>query len=220
MKRRVIIISLLLATLTALSGMAQSAMNRPVMWGLKASLQAELPDKWRNDVHAVKMYDTGFGFTLGGVCNIWLGSDFYFEPGVSFFYEGYSYDEVYVMAPDNGVVEKSPSLYKVGLRVPLQFGYSLGINDRVGCTFFTGPQLGYALGGKVQSRPEYGSDFSTDLFGMHCQRRFDLAWKVGVGVLIDRFMVSVEGDLGITDQLKGDMTFRENRVGVGLTYYF
>ena len=46
------------------------AQDNPVIWGIKASVDAELPSKWHRDGGGVKMYRPGYGFTVGGVSNI------------------------------------------------------------------------------------------------------------------------------------------------------
>lgn len=66
--------------------------NNKVLWGLKATVDVEIPGKWRSENSSVTMYKPGAGFTIGGVSNIYLGKNFYFEPGVSFFYSQYRCD--------------------------------------------------------------------------------------------------------------------------------
>ena len=97
--------------------------NNRVLWGLKASVDAELPGKWRGNDVSVKMYKPGVGFTIGGVSNIYLGKNFYFEPGVSFFYSQYKYDLIIGGETLNDY--KDPKLYKLGLEIPLVVGYTI-----------------------------------------------------------------------------------------------
>ena len=67
--------------------------TRP-MWGIKATFDFNIPGNWHNDGSSIKMFDHGYGATLGAVCNIYLGHGFYFEPGLSFFYDSYAYNDL------------------------------------------------------------------------------------------------------------------------------
>ena len=87
-------------------------------------------------------------------------------------------------------------------------------------TVFTGPELNIALKGRAKVPDIQDKEIGWDLFSEGGQHRFDLAWKVGVGFPIGNFLVSVDGSIGITDLQSGDVSFRENRASVGLTYYF
>lgn len=213
MKRK---ITLLLLCLTLCIG-ASSAGDSGVLWGVKGKVNLELPGKWKGDNGSVKMYKHGFGVDLGAVCNIYLDKGFYFEPGLGFFYEGYNYDGL--AAPDESgtVIDKDPKITMFGVRLPLVVGYTYDISDRLGVSIFTGPQLGYAFSMKTHTKhPELWGDLTE----MNEQRRFDCAWKVGLGFPIDSYMLSLEADFGLTDMLKGDLSFRENRLGLAFTYYF
>lgn len=217
MKRKVLL-SAIAVLLGAVVGFAQ---DDTVLWGLKASVDVELPSKWRGDGGAFTMYRPGYGFTIGGVSNIYLGQNFYFEPGISLAYTQYRYKDMLFSDPQGVIVEEDPKVYKWGLQIPLVVGYTIDMSDSFALNVFTGPQIRYAFAGKIAFRNKEiadGDDEYVDLW--NGQRRFDLAWKVGVGVPLNSWVISVEADLGITDLLKGDLSFRENRIGLGLTYFF
>lgn len=193
--------------------------NDKVLWGLKATVDAELPGKWHGNHHSIKMYNNGIGFSIGGVSNIYLGKNFYFEPGVSFFYSQYSYD--LIIGNVDGLDIKDPQLYKLGIELPLIFGYTIYFSDKFAMNVFTGPQFRYALGGKVVINDNRLQEELKPIIGLwETQRRFDCSWRIGVGFPINHLTVSLEADLGISDLLKEDMSFRENRLGLGLTYFF
>ena len=196
---------------------AQSTNN--ILWGIKATVDAELPSKWRGNNVSVKMYNPGAGFTIGGVSNIYIGKNFYFEPGISFFYSQYKYDLIIGLETLNDY--KDPKLYKLGFEVPLIFGYSIDFSDKFAMDVFTGPQLRYALGGEVVIKNKEIKEFTGDSLDLwKVQRRFDCSWKIGLGFPMNQFTLSLEADFGITNLLKNDLNFRENRLGLGLTYYF
>lgn len=217
MKRNITL--LLLCILLCVAGASSQKSDR-VLWGAKVNANIELPGKWRFDNGgSAKMYKPGFGVDLGAVCNIYLGSGFYLEPGLDLFYEGYRYDDIYI----NLGQKTNPKVTKFGMRLPLVAGYTFNLSDRMGLSIFTGPQLSYAFAGKVSVEGNFdlGEDFPDDgLFGPTGQNRLDCAWKVGVGFPVDSYMLSLEADFGLTDLQKGPVKFRENRVGLAFTYYF
>ena len=167
------------------------------------------------------MFNQGYGVTAGAVCNIFLGHGFYLEPGASLFYDSYSYHNL-VIGDEAGITTTTdPSLYKMGLRIPVVVGYTFGIADKVSMSVYTGPEVSYAFAGKVRIDESIDDDFRPDLlFGPDGQRRLDCAWKVGVGVPYNNIFISIDAAIGITDLLKTGMSFRENRVSVAASYYF
>lgn len=217
MKRQIsaLVFSAAAACLGAVPAMAQD--NTDPIWGIKANLNVELPGDIHSKDVSNDLFRTGTGISAGVVCNLYLGHSFYFEPGVSLFYGQYKIRDLYVLNDDVNSIQVDGPVKKFGVRVPLVFGYTFDFSDSFGMNVFTGPQLSYALAGDI-SVPAEVEDDGIDLW--RSQRRFDCGWKVGVGFPVGSVTVSVEGDLGISNLHKGDMTFRENRVSLGLTYYF
>lgn len=215
--KRTFIILLLTAVFCVSEAFGQTENSR-LTWGVKAKVDVEIPGKWKNDDVSLTMYRPGYGFTAGAVCNIDLGSNVYLESGLTLFYEDYSYKDLVITNESGGAVQKDPGLYKLGFRIPVVVGSVFPINERAGFSIFTGPVLSYAFAGKI----DIDSDVDSDLDGLGLfrgQRRFDCAWKIGVGCPIDNYMISLEAEFGITDLLKAkDMSFRENRVSLGFTY--
>lgn len=197
---------------------------KTVIWGIKGNIGAELPHaNWIKDGDKTRMFNSGFGASIGGLANIFLGNNFYFEPELALYYEGYSYNNVLQVAPNSPSVNAGPNVYKLGFRVPLVFGYYINITDTWGLDVFTGPQFSYAFYGtnKTENK-EVKDDYDLmHLFkGEYAQRRWDVGWKVGIGFPVSDFLISIEGDLGITNLLKQRGVLRENRVSLGITYYF
>lgn len=197
------------------------AQDNSVIWGIKASVDAELPSKWHRDGVGVTMYRPGYGFSVGGVSNIYLGKNFYFEPGISLAYSQYRYKNVAFSDSEGVIWETDPKIYKWSFQIPLVVGYTIDISEKYSLNVFTGPQVRYAFAGGTSFKNKEIAEEADEYVNLwNVQRRFDLSWKVGVGMPVNNFQISLEADLGITDLLKNDMSFRENRVGVGVTYYF
>lgn len=215
--------SVFIAAVLALSPLTLHA-ESDVMWGARATLDVNLPTKWTSNETdlKIKMYKPGVGVSLGAVCNVWLGNNFYFEPGVSLFYDNYDYDDFFI-ADDMGFPSKVlKSLYKVGVRVPIVTGYTFNFSDSFGLSVYTGPQFSYAFAGDNRIDNENLLDKDTDwsLFGIGGQRRFEMGWKVGLAFPIGTWAIGIEGDFGLTNVMKEHWKCRENRVCLALTKYF
>lgn len=211
-----------LVALIALGTASVSAQDdKSVAWGLKLSVGAELPSKWHGENASEAMYRPGVGFTVGAVSNIYLGKNFYFEPGVAFFYSRYKYKDLYIAGDGGELIEKDPTIHKYGVQIPLAVGYEISFSGRYVMNVYTGPQIRYAFAGNTALKNKELQKETEDVLDLwNSQHRFDCSWKIGIGFPIKNFNISVEADLGMTDLLKGDMSFRENRVGAALTYYF
>lgn len=214
----------LIVTMMVILGCTYSVASaqKKVDWGLKLALDAELPGKWKGDNGSVTMYRPGIGVNIGAVANIVLPKGFYFEPGVSLFYSGYKYKDLVITDVDGSVAESDPKQTKWGIQIPLLIGYEINLSDRFGLDVYTGPQIRYAFAGSIALKNKaLKEDISDALDLWHMQRRFDLSWKIGIGLpLKNNSVLALEADFGITDLLKADMTFRENRIGIGFTKFF
>lgn len=195
--------------------------TRP-MWGVKASFDINIPGKFHGDAGSVTMFRHGFGGALGAVYNIYLGHNFYLEPGASLFYDTYSYKGVVFGSYEGVPGETDPAVYKFGVRIPVVVGYSFNVAERFSMSVFTGPELSYALAGDIKIKDRAELDLNDlHLFGKNgTQRRADCAWKVGAGFPVDGWFVSVEGAFGLINLNRSGMTFRENRCTISLTRYF
>lgn len=217
--KRLPLVATLLAATCFFQAPAQEVENTSPIFGIKVQLDCNLPGKWHYDSGSVKMYRHGWGATVGGVCNIYLGSGFYLEPGVSLYLDKYSYSDLTILNDDGQQVQTDPSQSKYGLRIPIVVGYNIPVSERFNLCVFTGPELNYAFAGNIDLK-EIDKDAMSDN-PFDSQRRVDCAWQVGVGFPAQSFLFSVSGSIGMTDLLKGDgVSFRENRLSVGLTYYF
>lgn len=199
--------------------------TRP-LWGVRATFDVNIPGKWHAGGNTVRMYDTGLGGNVGAVCNLYLGKRFYFEPGVMLFYDTYGYHDLVISGEpgQSGNDVFNPDQHKIGVRVPLVVGYTIPLPSEYFLSVYTGPELNYCFSGKIdlsESDKTSMPGFNDSLFGKDGnQRRFDMAWKVGVGFPLGNFTLSVDAAIGVTDLMKGNVDFRENRVSLGLTYYW
>ncbi|MDE6510265.1 MAG: PorT family protein [Muribaculaceae bacterium] len=224
MKHRLLTMLILPAMLTVAAMAADSTEdNSGPIWGVRATFDVNIPGKYHVADRSVKMFNTGYGGSVGAVCNLYLGNRFYFEPGVSLYYDTYKYEDLTISAePSDAPQVFDPGLYKFGVRVPLVAGYTIPLRNDMFLSVYTGPELNCSLRGEIRlSESEKQFMPETSLFGDEWNfRRFDMAWKVGVAFPVWNVTVSIDAAIGVTDLMKGDIDFRENRCSVGVTYYW
>lgn len=216
------IIILIMLAYCAVSGKAQIIENgeRDVMWGVRAAFDVNLPGNVHSNIINDKMFRTGTGGTIGAVCNIFLGGKFYLEPAVSLFYDTYSYNGLSIMSED--YEERDPSIYKIGIRIPVVVGYSIPVSDLVSIAPFTGPELSYAFAGdiKLHDRDRL-NEHEFSLFGKYGdQRRVECGWKIGVAFFSGMWSFNIDGTIGMTNLMTNGKKFRESRGSVSITRYF
>ena len=219
--RRFFLFLVVIVTLSQVNVNAQETGDTKPMWGIKAAFDVNFPGKWHAGESKIDVYRHGFGGAVGAVYNIYVGHNFYVEPGLSLFYDTYSYDDFYI----DQVKSIDPTVYMLGLRVPVVAGYSFGITDRFDMSVYTGPEVSYVLKGGI--RGKYLDSNNEDIgealnpyakHGMH--RRFDCAWKIGLAFPTEYVTLNIDVAIGITDICKNDISMRENRVSIGLAHYF
>ena len=220
MKRKLF---LSLTAVIIFSSLSQAHNDKNVSWGVKATADAELPTKWHGKTNVWKMFNNGFGCTLGFLSNIPIGWNFYIEPELAFYMSEYRYD-LELMADDTE--GNNPKLSKYGIAIPIVVGYNVDFSERFGLRIFTGPQFRYAFAGDIGIKKNLKEEYE-NLLLWDTNRRFDFSWKIGIGFPIDNFMISAEADFGIANLYKNSpiadytkWTYHENRVGGGITYYF
>jgi len=208
----------------ALGALAQDEEDGFNGWGVRVGFDLNIPGKWNFDSgNSVEMFKSGVGFTAGMVYNLPIVSNLYFEPGLSFFYDTYAYKDFIIQGENGQPDEYDPSVRKFGFRMPLMFGYRFNIFNGFNFAVYTGPELSYALSGKIGVKNQELLDefFDNGLFGKNGGfRRFDCGWKVGIGFPIGRWFCGVEGYFGLLDLHKNSPKFHENRVSVSIGYDF
>lgn len=190
------------------------------VWGIRAAFDVNLPGKVKSNIIDDRMFRNGTGGTVGAVCNIFVGKNFFIEPGVSLFYDTYSYKGLTISA--NDYEESDPAVYKVGIRMPVVVGYSIPLTSQFSIAPFTGPEMSYSFAGaiKVHDKQKLELD-DTSIFGKYGnQRRFECGWKIGVAFFSGMWSFNIDGTIGMTNLMTNGTKFRENRGSVSITRYF
>lgn len=220
MKKLLSIFIILLAAVAAKAQIVENGEGNPI-WGVKAAFDTNLPGKVHSNVFNEKMFRAGTGGAVGAVCNIYLGKNFYLEPGLSLYYDTYSYKDL-IIAGEDLYEEYNPTVYKAGLRLPIVVGYSIGISDQLSIAPFTGPELSYAFAGDIKIHDKDRIDANdVSLFGNPgYQRHVDCGWKIGLAFFSGMWSFNIDGTIGMTNLMTNGMKFRESRGTVSITRYF
>lgn len=193
-------------------------------WGIRASIDINVPGHMRHGGESVKMFKNGAGVNIGAVYTMPLGQYLFFQPGAGIFYDTYRYDNITISAePGEGQSVVDPAVRKSGIRIPLHIGYNLDIWQNAAVSFYTGPQFDYSFYGRVSTSShgiDWSDSYNDNLFGPYNQRRFDIAWKVGVGIPMNHWYIGLEAAFGLLDLMRTDFTYHENRVSLTLGYNF
>lgn len=219
LKQISILTGIIIGTFTAGAQIIEQGDHNP-MWGVRAAFDVNLPGKVRGNIIDDRMFRTGTGGTIGAVCNVLLTERLYLEPGVSLFYDTYSYKGLTIAGLD--YEESDPGVYKLGLRVPVVIGYSFSISEQLSIAPFTGPELSYSFAGNIKlhdrDRLECGDVSLFGKFGN--QRRVECGWKIGVAFFSGMWSFNIDGTIGMTNLMTNGSKFRESRGSVSITRYF
>lgn len=223
MKRIIFIILSILALAPAAVRAQQYSDPVRMGWGIRANIDINVPGHFRTNGESLKMFKNGAGISVGAVYTVPVGPYFFFQPGAGLFYDTYRYDNIVINTdPYEGKNTVDPAVRKFGIRIPLHFGYNLDFWEKAALAFYTGPQFDYSFYGNVSTPDDIdlGEPYFGDLFGSYNQRRFDIAWKVGIGLPMNHWYVGLEAAFGLLDLMRTDVTFHENRVSLTLGYNF
>ncbi len=238
------ILGLALAAFAVTGASAQRIVNNPdnkPFWGVRASLDITCPTdvtyKYKSSKEKMDLMDNGCGFSVGAVYNLPIVANFYFEPGVSFFYNTWKWNDKGYFDDLDGIDLKHNSIRQSGLRIPLNLGYHFDFTDDFKVSIFTGPQLevGFHCDSYVTAEAKVGGTTleSHEAYSLYKDNdgtkfnRFNVDWNIGVGFTYQKFYLGVTGSLGLTNMLHvKDLDddekeyFHKNTVGIALGYNF
>lgn len=195
-------------------------------WSVRVAWDYTIPGDWTfSNGNSVSMYRNGSGLSAGVSYNLPFGKSFYFEPGVNFYYNTYSYDDViFTDIDENGNIReiKDPDIEKTGFRIPLHVGVRFPVFTTGNIALFTGPMpcIGTSANVDLNKYAAEIFDFPTNLYESGEQRRFDLAWNVGAAMMFGSWQIDITGSFGLLDLHPNDSRYRENRLTIGLAYNF
>lgn len=219
--------SLLTMALVAIGAFTVSAQNyysesytAAPHFGVRASFDLSCPSSDPGN-----MYKNGAGFSVGAIYNMPLGSNFYFEPGASLYYDTWSLSEGEKSINDVSIWDAS--FRNFGLEIPFMFGYQFNFTADTSLQLFTGPALRVGFVNDMHYNTNEGGYSNSEYWGMYGDggffNRFDVAWKFGVGLIFSQYYVGVSGQVGMVNLYKdylGFNHFHQNTVEFTLGYNF
>lgn len=230
MRKTVILLCAILLSgfvLRAQSDIFESSDNRSY-FGARLSLDISCPTDISKSGHSFAAFNNAAGFEIGGIYNIPLWKNLYFEPGLSLYYNTMKLSDAYVNTWVGSAAQLDKaggSVRRFGFRAPLVAGYRFDF-EPVAISVFTGPVISLGLYGRTHvdatgtavSVSTSASCYADD--GI-C-KRVDLGWRFGVGATWGNYVVQVYGTAGMCNMLKngdGDK-YRDNNVAIALGYNF
>ena len=192
----------------------------PVL-GVRAGMEVSMPAGARN------MYKTGAGLNVGLTVRMPLARHFFFEPSAYFDFMSMtakdliSFDEEYLY-------EGAANLYS--LRLPMNFGYSLSLDDNWVLDISTGPAVNFNISARQNLDPNFGApeivpDRTIDLFD-HGWKRVDVKWGFGISATFaEHYMIGLTADIAVSplasfDTTSGKIRIHRNSVALMLGYNF
>lgn len=160
------------------------------------------------------LFKAGAGFHAGIIYHMPIWKNLYFEPSLSLFYNSAGIKDVDYRP---GYLLKGGKITDWGLRVPMNVGYRFDITDKVGISFFTGPNISLNLKSSYSFRTEIPNDFDIHFKG------FDMGWNFGVGVAYNRWVLALTGTVGCTHYIEQEDDFyyaRRNNISLAFGYNF
>ena len=154
-----------------------AAQEPPVTFGVRLGMDITLPGGTSDT------YNTGAGFSLGGVAKISLPKHFHFEPGLYFSYTAMSADNPFVS--DDGYLYQGAAKYW-GLKIPLMVGYDFDVAPKWVMSVATGPYINLNLYARQQLSPNLADPYplpesKVSLFGK-VGNRFYAGWAIKLSV--------------------------------------
>jgi len=221
-----IILSAIVALFTLSAGAQSSILNNPSnkgYFGIRASLDVACPTNIKTGPVSIEAFNTGVGFSVGGIYNTPLVANLYFEPGFSLYYNTYGVKSDVVNIPDyNGKIDCS--IRKFGMRIPLNVGYHFDFTDNLNVFVYTGPMFELGFVGRLHASAKQSGVSASDsesIYGDGGMPRTDLLWNFGAGVNFNRFTVGVGGSVGMLNMSgDDDLKYRENLVQLTVGYNF
>lgn len=186
-------------------------------------------------------YSNSPGFSIGGVYNIPLFMNLYFEPGLDVFYNTIGVNQWYFFKENitdsaTGNIDEVEIPYQIdgsirnfGFRIPFLVGYHFDFTEDIKVNVFTGPQLNLSLVSRYHQNevrvPGHEEEaFGESLFGTHGFKHVDLQWKFGVGVSYQKYYLDLSGSWGMTHMKSGTVdlprNLRRNIFAITLGYNF
>lgn len=197
--------------------------NQRLFFGIRGGVDYAIPGDWRLFGQSIHRFEPGAGVSVEGIVNIPLWLNLYLEPGVAFFYNTYTHNDIELNLDDDATLVINPEVRKTGLRVPLMLGYHFDFWENASLGLFAGPQAIFGLTNRISLNSAHVDfvDIDTDLYGPNGNyRRYDIAVAVGAFARLNNWELTGHAAFGLLDMHKSALNFHEYRINISLGYNF
>jgi len=186
--------------------------NSPVSWNVKAGMNIS---NWSGE--GTDGTDAKVGYKLG------VGME-------------YAFDKIWSLQPSlflssKGVKESGEvdnvsgkiTVNQVYLELPVNIQARLSVSDKTNIVFAGGPYMAYGVGGKMTVKASSGGSsvsVDTDTFGDGALKRFDAGLGVGVALEFDKFIVGLDGQVGLAKLSDGSGSPKNTNFSITVGYKF
>jgi len=220
------IVSMAVMAFAFVATLAQNTVvNNPdnrAYFGIRVGGEITCPGKVSERNVGVGVFKNGGGIEFGGLFNVPIVANFYFEPGMKFYYNIYSLNKEFLGVLQEYINCKSVVYKKFGMRVPVMFGYHFDFAKDFKVSIFTGPELEIGFSAKEHINGINVEITSENLYTENgAFNRMDLLWGVGAGFSYQHFYFGVSGGIGMLNMARNSYSkFHENRVTFSGGYNF
>lgn len=202
-------------------GCAAQDYASPVTYGVRLGMDITFPSG------SADAYKVGSGFRLGGVAQIALPRNFYFEPGIMVQYTAMTADNL-VSFDDEYFYENAAKYWN--LHIPLLFGYNFTLAPQWGMSVATGPYMNINLSARQQispnlSVPDPMPDRKVNLFN-HGWRHVDAGWAIKLSFIFAKnYYVGITTGIAFTPLARygnrdNKIRIHRNTLAISLGYNF
>ena len=208
-----------IALLAAVAAFSASAQDDYL--SLNASFNLSRPSSKGSD------FKFGPGVSIGADYTFFVYNSVFVMPGINFNFSTWKIKDADDYLPDPSKYEKFSSNFRaLSIGIPVVAGYQFGFSEKCSLKLYTGLQANIGLTNKFHYSYQLAGDKfneDIDMYGSNgLWKRFDLAWKTGVGVHIDKFYVGLNTQIGFLNlnAKKGGATIHQNTIQITLGYSF
>jgi len=210
---------LILCLLAAVCATTATAQIKPT-FGARLSMEMTVPGGGSS------YYKPGAGFSAGGVMKLPLTRNFYFEPGLLFYYTAMSSKDIIPF--DDFYFQSAVKEY--GVRLPLNFGYTFNTGSLWTIDIYTGPWINFNIDASQAldpnfSAPEPVPDKTINMM-KYGWKRVDAMWGFGLSFTFsENYHIGLSGGIGFTPLAKygnrdKKIRIHRNIVAISLGYNF
>lgn len=217
-------------------------------FGLRGTIDATIPGAFsmksndENLTFSHKALGPGAGLSMGAVYNLPIVANLYFEPGVSLYYNVMSIktDQIEGILDELEEVGgrlKNHSVRQSGMKMPLMLGYHFDFTRDFNLAVYMGPVLdvGFSMDAYIKAKvKDVEVKYTESLYKAENpdrddrMNRFNVDWRIGVGVNYKNFFGGLSGDIGLTNayhvakdnQRLYDITYHQNLFQLTFGYNF